>query len=197
MLGIVQCRDHLRTASPAPYGNVMASSFIKLFSGGKRFSHFWDTLEVSLHDACTSEFDRDATLTQGVLFTSLRRRFTLHPVLLLPMRGITIQTHQSLFKKNGELVRGHQVTAHVPFTGSKLLLQSQPEPGFQFAFRGRVTKHALHLHGILPDLDGRDFGQAVEAELERIKPLLSDFRKTVSDYDNHLIDRLRSKISTF
>jgi hypothetical protein len=175
----------------------MAGSNIKLFSGGRRLPDFWDNLELFLHEACTSALDRDDSLTQSELYTLLRPDFTLQPVQLSPMRGINIQAYQLPLAKNGELVRGHRVTAHVPFTGSKLLLQSQPEPGFEFAFRGRVTKHALHLHGILPDLDGRDFGQSVEAELERIMPLLSDFRKTVIAYDDYLIDQLKRKISTY
>lgn len=174
----------------------MASSIIKLFSGGKRLTSYWDQLELSLHQACETEFSRDEPPTQGVLFLLLRDSFTLHPIELGRLQSITIQHVQSEFTQGGIRTTGYRASAHVPFFGSKLLLQSRPEDGFEFGFRGRVTKNALHLHTMLPDLDGREFAQNVNAELARIGPLLKAFRSTVNAYDDQLRGRIEAKIRT-
>ncbi|WP_277983602.1 hypothetical protein [Sphingomonas faeni] len=175
----------------------MASSIIKLFGGGKRLTSYWDQLELSLHQACEMEFSGDGSPTQGVLFLRLRDRFTLHPIELGRLQCITIQHRQSEFAHDGIRMTGYRASAHVPYSGSNVLLQSQPEPGFQFGFRGRVTKSGLHLHTMLPDLDGRKFAQSVNAELARIGPLLRAFRSTVHDYDDRLRGRVEAKIRTF
>jgi hypothetical protein len=175
----------------------MASSIIKLFSGGRRFNHFWDQLELSLHDACEMELARDEPLTQGPLFLHLRKRFTLDPVELGRPQSITIQNAPSECTQGGTRIMRYRASAHVPFFGSPVLLQSRPEDGFQFGFPGKVTKSALHLHKMLPDLDGREFASDVEAELTRIKPLLNAFRSTVHAYDERLRGRVEAKIQTF
>jgi hypothetical protein len=187
----------LATAGCLPYAALMASSIIKLFSGGKRFNRFWDQLELSLHEACEMEFARDEPLTQGPLFVRLRKRFTLDPVELRGLQSITIQNAQSEFTQGGIRMMGYRASAHVPFSGSKVLLQSQPETGFQFGFRGKVTKSALHLHAMLPDLDGREFASSIETELARISPLLKAFRSTVHAYDERLRGRVDAKIGSF
>lgn len=180
-----------------PYAAFMASSIIKLFSGGRRFTRFWDRLELSLHEECEIELARGEPLTQGALFWRLRKRFTLDPVELGHLQSITIQHAQSEFTQGANRMTGYRASAHVPFSGSKVLLQSQPETGFQFGFRGKVTKSALHLHAMLPDLDGREFASAIETELARISPLLKAFRSTVHAYDERLRGRVEAKISSF
>jgi hypothetical protein len=175
----------------------MAGSIIKLFSGGSRFKGFWDNLELSLHEACGLELARDNSLTQNSLFGRLRHRFSLVPVQLDPLRSITIEDRQTSYVKNGERVFGHRASAHVPFTGSQLLLQLRPEENFEFAFRGRITKRALHLHTFLSDLDGREFAREVAAELLRIREPLREFRSTVHAYDIALEKRIRAKIETY
>lgn len=175
----------------------MAGSIIKLFSGGRRFKHFWDNLELSLHEACTVELAHDDSLTQSSLFGRLRPRFSLVPVQLDPLRSITIEDRQSSYVKNGERLSGHRASAHVPFTGSQLLLQLRPEENYKFAFRGRVTKRALHLQTFLPDLDGREFAREVAAELLRIREPLREFRSTVHAYDVALEKRIRAKIQSY
>lgn len=186
----------LRTAGCVPYSACMTSSIIRLFSGGRRFHRFWEELELSLHDACEMELARDESLTQGPLFLRLRERFTLYPIELGRLQSITIHNAQSEFTQGGTVMTGFRASAHVPFSGSKVLLQSQPEAGFQFGFRGKVTKTGLHLHAMLPDLDGREFVSAVETELARISPLLKAFRSTVNAYDDRLCGRIEAKIRT-
>jgi hypothetical protein len=175
----------------------MGSSIIKLFSGGRRLKRFWDNLELSLHEACASELAHDDSLTQGPLFDRLRRHFTLSPVQLGPMRSITIEETQTYYIQNGDRLLGHRASAHVPFTGSKVLLQSRPEENYEFSFRGRDTKHTLHLHKFLPDLDGREFAREVRAELLRIQEPLREFRSTAYAYDDALIKRIKEKIRTY
>lgn len=187
----------LRIAFAVPYAGRMGSSIIKLFSGGRRLKRFWDNLELSLHEACASELARDDSLTQGPLFDRLRRHFTLSPVQLGPMRSITIEETQTYYMQNGNRLLGHRASAHVPFTGSKVLLQSRPEENYEFVFRGRVTKHALHLHTFLSDLDGREFAREVRAELLRIQEPLREFRSTAYAYDDALTKRIKDKIRTF
>ncbi len=187
----------LAIAGCLPYAAFMASSIIKLFSGGRRFTRFWDQLELSLHEACEIELARGEPLTQGALFWHLRKRFTLDPVELGHLQSITIQHAQSEFTQGGIRMMGYRASAHVPFSGRKVLLQSQPETGFQFGFRGKVTKSALHMHAMLPDLDGREFASAIETELARISPLLKAFRSTVHAYDERLRGRVEAKIGSF
>jgi len=78
-----------------------------------------------------------------------------------------------------------------------VLLQSRPEESYEFVFRGRVTKHALHLHTFLSDLDGREFAREVRAELLRIQEPLREFRSTAYAYDDALIKRIKEKIRTY
>lgn len=142
------------------------------------------------------ELTRDGSLSQGPLFLRLRKRFTLDPVELGRLQSITIQHAQSEFTQGGTRMTGYRASAYVPFTGSKVLLQSRPEDGFQFGFRGKVAKSTLHLHAMLPDLDGREFAKSVDAELTRISPLLESFRNTVRAHDDRLRARIEAKIRT-
>lgn len=175
----------------------MTDSIIKLFSGGIRFNRFWEKLELSLHEACEMELARDESLTQGPLFVRLRDRFTLYPIELGRLQSITIHNAQSEFTQGDTCVTGYRASAHVPFSGSKVLLLSQPEADFRFGFRGKVTKSGLHLHTMLPDLDGRGFASAVETELARVSPLLKAFHSTVHAYDERLRLRVEAKVRTF
>jgi hypothetical protein len=175
----------------------MASSIIKLFSGGRQFTRFSEQLELSLHEACAMEIARDEPPMQGPLFLRLRDRFTLHPIELGRLQSVAIQRAQSEFTRGSTRMTVYRASARVPFSGNKVLLQSQPEDGFQFEFRGRVTKDALHPHAMLADLDGRDFASAVETELGRISPLLKIFHSTVHAYDERLRGQIEAKIRAF
>ena len=174
----------------------MGTSIIRLFSGGRRLAHFWNSLEIELHDACDRELTRDPSLHQGSLFLRLRDRFTLYPVSLGNLDEVTIRSRPSKLTRNGVTETGFRASARVPFSGSKVLLQSQPEPDYRFGFSGQVTKHALKLHAALPDMDARSFVAEVTAELDRIKPVLAAFESTVREYDDQLRKRIEDKIST-
>lgn len=197
MLDIVRCRDHLRAASPAPYARIMGSSFIRLFSGGRRFARFWDTLEIELHEACAMEMARNPSLHQGSLLDKMREQFHLDPIRLGSVEEVTIAGHQYEYVNQGLKDLGLRASAKVRFVGSKVLLQTPPEPGYRFAFPGRPTKAFLHLGSHLPDMDARQFLADVKQELARIEPVLAAFAPTVREYDTRLRERIEAKVRTF
>jgi hypothetical protein len=176
---------------------VMALSIIRLFSGGRRFTRYWDQLETELHDACVAALAKDSSIDQGRLFLHLRKRFTLHPVSLGFLDEVTVKSATSSYTLNGVAATGHRATARVSFSGSKVLLQNPPEPEYRFPFLGQVTRHALNLHRYLPDLDARVFAADVQVELDRIKPLLVAYERTIHDYDEQLRKRVEAKIASF
>lgn len=175
----------------------MASSITKLFSGGRRFNRFWDRLELSLHEACTLEVNRLEPCNQSTLYLALRDRFTLYPVELGRFEGITMKPATLNARTNDRSAQAVKAIARVRFSGSPVLLHLKPEADFRFPFKGQYTKHALLLHTLLPDFDGRGFVEEVDAELDRIRPLLEAFRSTVAEYDNRLRARIEAKIRTF
>lgn len=141
------------------------------------------------------ELARDPGLHQDSLYVRLRDRFTLDPITLFRVDGITIKPVQSGGGDNDELP--YVVSARVPYTGSKELLLTRPEAGFRLAFRAKETRTALLLVDRLPDHDARAFADTVDAELARVRPLLHAFEATVRQYDERLRERVEAKIRTF
>ncbi|RYF00334.1 MAG: hypothetical protein EOO77_34195 [Oxalobacteraceae bacterium] len=183
--------------SPAPYAGNMTTSIIKLFSGGKRLKHFFDNIDKMMYDACYIEYFSGRSRYHEDLYDALREEFFIAPIFLYPMKGITIDARRGYHKLDGKPVVGYRVSAHVPFTGSKLLLQTPPEDGYHFGYRGRVNKTALHLHSVLPDMDGRSFAEGVQAELERIEGPLGAFRNRAIEYDDRVAEHLHRVIASF
>lgn len=170
-------------------------AIIRPFSSNRRLARFWDKLEILLHDACAMELARDPSLHEGSLFVRLRDRFVLDPITLFRVDGITIKPVPD--GRGGGDGLPYVVSARVPYTGSKELLQTPPESGFRLAFRAKETRTALLLIDHLPDHDARAFASAVDAELARVRPLLHAFEATVRQYDEWLRKRIEAKITTF
>ena len=94
-------------------------------------------------------------------------------------------------------MRGYFVQGHIPYTGSKLLWQVNPQPGYKLGLRGKVGESAVKLCSFI---DGRDitaFEARVDEELERLHEALHAFVPALSGYNAQIAQQLEWQVRTY
>jgi len=170
------------------------SSSVRLFSDFRALNRWFGTLDVTLHEAC------DAYVASGepVTVEALRDQFRLFHVRLDHPLDVAVDVLPTVFKAvDGEHVRRYLAQLRVPFTGSKLLLRTAPEPGYDFPYRGRIGKRAVKLLQLLPDHDPTAFVADALEHLDSVTRALNRSSSAVHEYNDRIDAAIARKVRTY
>lgn len=146
----------------------------------------------------TEIIDEDAHISQDILLTALTAEFELVPLSVGDLNAVSVEAKsQPYLNPFHDPVMGRLASATVPFEGSKRLWSQRPATGFKFPFRGKVGNSAVRLQAFVPDADLRSFEREVREALPTLEKAFADYRSTVVQQNEHVLQHLSMAVKTY
>jgi hypothetical protein len=165
---------------------------------GSFLSTYVRRLPNAVHARITEIIDEDAHISQGILLAALTAEFELVPLSVRDLNTLSVEARsQPHLNPFHDLVTGRLASATIPYEGSKRLWNQRPGTGFTFPFRGKVGNSAVRLQAFVPDADLRSFERQVREALPTLEEAFANYRSTVVQQNEHVLQHLSMAVKTY